>query len=90
MELSCVLSVPQNEITKQPIHLACEAGHIEIAMWLVETYGVAANAKSTSQKNGTTKEPLHRACRAGHFTIVKWLVLERGVAVDAGIAPHLA
>jgi ankyrin repeat protein len=83
-----VLSVLQNEITKQPTHLACEAGHIVIAQRLVEKYGVADNAKSTSQKNGY-KEPLHWACRAGHFAIVKWLVLERGVAGDAGIAPHL-
>jgi len=51
-----VLSVLQNEITKQPTHLACEAGHIENMVWQPTQ---SQRARKTERRLSNTKQQTH-------------------------------
>jgi hypothetical protein len=67
-----------SEYDTQPIHLACDKGHLHIAEWLVEEHGVAVDAK-----NNEGVQPIHYACGNNHLQILKWLVEKKGASLAA-------
>ena len=56
---------------KTPLHIACEAGRLDIVMYLVNDQKV--DPGYTSGDN----TPLHGACGGGNLELVKFLVEEK-------------
>ena len=68
------------------LHVACQAGRVEVMKLLLEKNGAGVNQKAT--KSGD-KTPLHFACENGRSGVVKAL-LEQVVAAAAGAAAAAA
>ena len=56
---------------KQPLHCACEAGHLHVAQWLLEKG--AAHGVTVGAVDGKKGQPMHYACRRGHIELAQWL-----------------
>lgn len=65
---------------KQPLHCACEAGHLHVAQWLLEQG--AAHGVTVGAVDGKKGQPMHYACRRGHIELAQWLQ-SQGAALDA-------
>ena len=61
---------------EEPLHLACDKGHLDIAQWL---HSAGASLNATDSEGET---PLHIACLQGHLSIAQWL-LSAGASLDA-------
>ncbi|KAI1826937.1 hypothetical protein F4861DRAFT_22588 [Xylaria intraflava] len=65
-----------NNYSDGPLHLACTAGHLNTAEWLL-SLGVTIN-----QPGYHGRTPLLQACGNGHVEVIKML-LDRGVDMDS-------
>jgi ankyrin repeat protein len=54
----------------QPIHIACENGHLELVKWLAEQDGVSLTAE-----DNVCWQPIHCACKNGHLEHVKCMIV---------------
>ena len=69
----------------QPIHFACQHGHLEVVQWMVDEQHVSPVLmvrESLVWNTDRSEQPIHLACEAGHLNIVQCLVTKYGVAVD--------
>lgn len=66
MRIFCTLKYPDG---RTPLHLACGAGHTEIAQFLIEKGGAFIDAQDNHDDT-----PLHCAARTGMVDIVKLLI----------------
>jgi ankyrin repeat protein len=62
----------------QPIHYACDNGHLEVVKWLEEQDGVSLTAEDDDGW-----QPIHCACENGHLELVKWLAAQDEVSLMA-------
>ena len=51
----------------EPLHVACDKGHLDIAQWL---HSAGASLDATDNRECI---PLHNACSRGHLGIAQWL-----------------
>ena len=58
----------QDDDGREPLHLACFKGHLDIAQWL---HSAGASLDATDSDAGWT--PLHFACYSGHLEVAQWL-----------------
>jgi ankyrin repeat protein len=58
-----------NRTGNTPLHLACQAGYLNIVQYLVQFGQALVNI---GKNDGAT--PLHLACSMGHYGIVQYLV----------------
>jgi ankyrin repeat protein len=63
---------------RQPIHIACDNGHLELVKWLAEQDG-----GSLAAEDNDGWQPIHRTCRNGHLELVKWLAKQDGASLTA-------
>jgi ankyrin repeat protein len=59
----------ETKLGKQPIHVACEEGHLAVVEWLVDRDRALLTAKDKDDW-----QPIHFACGGGHLDVVEWLV----------------
>jgi hypothetical protein len=78
LEENGVSLIAQDNYDRQPIHHACQGGHLEVIRWLADRPGVLLNAET---KDGL--QPIHHACKKGHFRVIKLLADMPGVSLDA-------
>jgi hypothetical protein len=69
--------VPAGADAVQALRIACENGHLDVAQWLVATFGLTAD-----DARARNNYAFRASCIYGHVNVAQWLVATFGLIVE--------